>query len=105
MLWGYAITGIVGLAGIGGTLWSGRLAAKSAVQTLTLSISAEDRRAKVAEKRRIYAAYLASLVSLVVETNNLEQYGPQMSKEDRHAKELDVESAISHVADAVSLSA
>jgi hypothetical protein len=52
-------TGVVGLAGIGGTLWSGKR-----------SITAEDRRAQLAEKRRIYAAYRAALNDFVVSSSN-----------------------------------
>ncbi len=43
------VTGAVGLAGIGGTFWTARL-----------GWNREDRRAKVAEKRRIYAGCLAA---------------------------------------------
>ena len=43
-------TGVVGLAGIVGTFRSGKR-----------SINAENERARLAEKRRIYAAYHASL--------------------------------------------
>jgi len=61
MDWAIVITGIVGLAGIGGTLLAAKMAAKSAAENLRTSISAEDARAKVAEKRRIYASCLAAL--------------------------------------------
>jgi hypothetical protein len=61
MDWAIVVTGVVGLAGIGGTLLSARMAARSAVENLRTSISAEDARAKVAEKRRIYASCLAAL--------------------------------------------
>jgi hypothetical protein len=44
-----AITALVGLAGIGGTLLSARMTGRS-----------EDKRAKLAEKRRIYANFLAA---------------------------------------------
>jgi hypothetical protein len=63
-----AITGVVGLAGIGGALWEGkrtREAASRALQSsldaaaenLASSTKAEDLRVYVAEKRRIYAAF------------------------------------------------
>jgi len=42
--------GVVGLAGIGGTIWAGRI-----------SINADYQRARLADKRRIYAAYLAAI--------------------------------------------
>ena len=43
-------TGVVGLAGIGGTIWSG-----------TRRINTESERVRLAEKRRIYAAYHTAL--------------------------------------------
>ena len=57
------ITGLVGVAGIGGTLLSARMTSKSDAENLRTSIAAEDARAKVAEKRRIYANCLAALVA------------------------------------------
>ena len=70
-----AITGVVGLAGIGGALWEGkrtREAASSALQSsldaaaenLASSAKAEDMRAYVAEKRRIYAAFNSAIERL-----------------------------------------
>jgi hypothetical protein len=55
------ITGVLGLAGIGGTLLSTRITGRSDAENLRTSISAEDYRVKVAEKRRIYANCLAQL--------------------------------------------
>jgi hypothetical protein len=55
-----AITGVVGLAGIGGSILSAKLAGRTATANVLLSINAEDVRAKVNEKRRIYATALAS---------------------------------------------
>ena len=52
-----AITGVVGLAGIVGTIMSARQASRSASRDLQLSIKAEDKRASTAERRRIYAAF------------------------------------------------
>ncbi len=67
-----AITGVVGLAGIGGTLLSARMTSKSDAENLRTSISAEDARAKLAEKRRAYAAFHASLdnVFAIAATSN-----------------------------------
>jgi hypothetical protein len=59
--WAIVVTGAVGLAGIGGTLLSARMTAKSGAENLRTSISAEDARANRAEKRRIYANYFAVL--------------------------------------------
>jgi hypothetical protein len=55
------VTGVVGLAGIGGSIMSARLASKSATENLRRSITAEDIRAKRAEKRLVYAKCLAAL--------------------------------------------
>jgi hypothetical protein len=54
------VAGAVGIAGIGGTILSARLTAKAQTANLRLSIGAEDRRARLAEKRRIYATFMAS---------------------------------------------
>jgi hypothetical protein len=51
--WDVLVTGAVGIAGIGGTLWSGKR-----------SINAENDRANKADKRRIYAACQAALVEI-----------------------------------------
>ena len=61
MDWAIVVTGVVGLAGIGGTLLAARMTSKSDAANLRTSISAEDARANRAEKRRIYANYLAAL--------------------------------------------
>jgi hypothetical protein len=63
--WATVVTGVVGLAGIGGTLLSAKLTSKSDAANLRTSIAAEDARAKVAEKRRIYANCLAALSAYV----------------------------------------
>lgn len=77
-----AVTGVVGLAGIGGALWQAKRAREAAAEdakasreaassdlqasmrqtanNLVVSINAEDKRADVATKRRIYAACLAA---------------------------------------------
>jgi hypothetical protein len=54
------ITGAVGIAGIGGTILSARITAKAQTANLRLSIGADNHRARVAEKRRIYATFMAS---------------------------------------------
>ena len=60
MDWGTVVTGVVGLAGIGGALLSASMTSKSSAQNLRTGISAEDERARRAEKRAIYAKYLAA---------------------------------------------
>jgi hypothetical protein len=65
-------TGVVGLAGIGGTLWQGKRAREHASTDLTtgleattddlkLSIKAENSRARLMEKRRVYAHFTGML--------------------------------------------
>jgi hypothetical protein len=61
-----AITGIVGIAGIGGSIVSAKLAGKSATQNLQTSIAAENERARLADKRRIYASFQASMDNVYV---------------------------------------
>jgi len=80
------ITGIVGLAGIGGTLVSAKITRKSAAENLRTSIGAEDERARLAEKRRIYAQALASLTAVNV-----------MGKEERSRITLAATSAVNEV--------
>jgi len=51
---------IAGAVGVGGTIAGARIASKSAIRDLQLSISAENDRANRAEKRRIYAGCIAA---------------------------------------------
>jgi hypothetical protein len=55
--WSTIITGAVGVTGIGGTL----LSARWQTAGVKLSIAAEDERARLAQKRRVYAATTAAL--------------------------------------------
>ena len=59
-----AITGVVGLAGIAGSIMSARPTSRSASRNLQFSIKAEDKRADTAERRRIYAAFNAAIEGL-----------------------------------------
>jgi hypothetical protein len=52
------VTGGVSLGGIGGTLLAARVATRLATETLRAAISAEDGRARRAEKREIFAMFL-----------------------------------------------
>lgn len=79
--WDVLVTGAVGIAGIGGTLWQGKRSREAqtanlsasldaAAENLKLGIGADSERARLAEKRRIYAACLSAtneLVSAVAE--------------------------------------
>lgn len=56
-----AITGAVGIAGVAGTITAAKLGARTATQNVRLSVSAEDRRARLADKRQIYARALTAV--------------------------------------------
>jgi hypothetical protein len=77
--WSVIITGVVGVAGIGGTLVSARWQTAA----VKLTIAAEDERAKSAEKRRIYAAAYAALSDGLMVMSTAES-----SKEDSDATAL-----------------
>jgi hypothetical protein len=87
-------TGVVGLAGIGGAILSSRMASSSAVSNLHTSITAEDRRAKVTEKRRIYARYLASLIEVVATSADLEDHGDEDDPDNKKALMVRVDESI-----------
>lgn len=55
-----AITGVVGLAGIGGSVWSAKIQSKSSTANLVQSIDAENKRVRETTKRQLYAASLAA---------------------------------------------
>lgn len=57
-----AITGAIGLAGIGGTLLSASIARQSNAENLQASIAAENNKARLSEKRCVYANCLAALM-------------------------------------------
>ncbi len=63
--WPNLITGAVGVAGIGGTILAAWMTGKRQTANLKLSINAENQRARVAEKRRIYASCQASFNRLL----------------------------------------
>jgi hypothetical protein len=76
------VTGIVGLAGIGGATWQAKRSRESAAadlreslagaeRNLHLGIGAENERAHLAERRHIYAEYLAAINSQVLAITKL----------------------------------
>ena len=58
--WAAVASATVGVAGIIGMFWSGKRAREAASKDLLISINSEDKRAKRAEKRQIYARHLAT---------------------------------------------
>jgi hypothetical protein len=58
------VTGVVGIAGVAGAIVSAKIASKSATKDLKLSIAAGNKRADMAEKRKIYASCLAALTEM-----------------------------------------
>lgn len=75
-----AIAGAVGLAGIGGTLLSASIAGKSNAENLQTSIAAENDRARLYEKRRVYANCLAVLMLGYLEAAMVRARGDTRSK-------------------------
>jgi len=63
-----AITGAVGIAGVAGTIIAARIAGNAATQSARLTIGAEDRRAWLADKRRVYGHSIAALDASVAAT-------------------------------------
>jgi hypothetical protein len=61
-----AITGAVGIAGVAGTIIAARIAGKSARESAMLSVNAENRRVRLADKRRVYAHAIAALDAAAV---------------------------------------
>jgi hypothetical protein len=53
-------TAVVGLAGIGGSIWSARIAGGRSTENLIRSIGAQNELVRDANKRRLYAASLAA---------------------------------------------
>jgi hypothetical protein len=55
-----AVTGVVGIAGVGGANYAAKISGKSATKAARLSLTGESDRARLAEKRRIYARAIAA---------------------------------------------
>ena len=77
-----AITGVVGIAGIGGSIASAKLAGKSAAQNLQTSIAAENEHARRADKRQVYIRYQVSLTEILGAINNLRHRGEHLSSRE-----------------------
>jgi hypothetical protein len=80
-----AITGAVGIAGVAGSIVSARLAGKSAVENLKTSIAADDERARRAEMRRIYVAYVNGMNALTRALADLQESFGSPSREELRA--------------------
>lgn len=78
-LWPTFITGVVGVAGILGTIVAARMTTKSQTANLLLSFNEERRRAQRTEKRQVYAEFLASIHE-VVDTTTASHFTGDMQK-------------------------
>jgi hypothetical protein len=64
-------TAIVGIVGIMATYWAAAKARITQNKNLQLSINAENERARLAEKRRVYTAYMSAIGSYVLAERTL----------------------------------
>lgn len=76
-------TAIVGVAGITATYWSAAKARATQTNNLQFSIGAENERARLVEKRRIYATYMGAISSYVVVERDLADAKEKGLTEDR----------------------
>ena len=83
------VTGVVGLAGIMALYWQGKRATETASQTFRRSINVQQDRARLAEKRRIYAACQATFTAMHIESiTHRVAYQPPPDQDQRDAAEL-----------------
>jgi hypothetical protein len=83
------VIGVVGLAGIVATYWQGKRATEAASKSLRASIDVENERARLAEKRRIYAACQAAFTAMRIESiTHRVAYQPPANQRQRNAAEL-----------------
>jgi hypothetical protein len=83
------VIGVVGLAGIAATYWQGKRATEAASESLRRSIDVENERARLAEKRRIYAACQAAFTAMRIESiTHRVAYQPPPNQDQRDAAEL-----------------
>jgi hypothetical protein len=83
------VTGVVGLAGIVATYWQGKRATEAASENYRRSIDVQDERARLAEKRRIYATCQATFTAMRIESiTHRVAYQPPADQAQRDAAEL-----------------
>ena len=83
------VTGVVGLAGIAATYWQGKRATEAASENFRRSIGVQEERARLAEKRRIYATCQAAFTAMRIESiTHRVAYQPPPDQEQRDAAEL-----------------
>jgi hypothetical protein len=84
---GVIVTGVlVGSAsGIIGTICGAWLTARSQMSGLMLQITAEDQRAKIADKRRVYADFHAALDNLIIGNQSIRDSWETSSQDERAA--------------------
>ena len=70
-----AITGAVGVAAVAGTIINAKITGNSARETARLNINAEDRRAYIADKRRVYARAIAAIETAVTAVSRVPDGG------------------------------
>lgn len=87
--WTTLVTGIIGgVIGVSGTSLGAWLTGKTQTANLKLSINADREHAQIADKRQIYARCLASLTEVVFAAANLDDYGDDISAEERRSLAL-----------------
>jgi hypothetical protein len=83
------VTGVVGLAGIMAVYWQGKRATETASETFRRSIDVQQERARLAEKRKAYAACQAAFTAMRIESiTHRVAYQPPPDQEQRDAAEL-----------------
>ena len=83
------VTGVVGVAGIVATYWQGKRATEAASESFRRSIYAADERARLDEKRRIYAACQAAFTAMRIESiTHRVAHQPPPDQAQRDAAEL-----------------
>jgi hypothetical protein len=97
MDWATIVTGAVGLAGIGGALLSARMSGNSNSRDLLTSISADDGRARRAEKRAMYAKFLANCTDMLRVQSRIDVYKAD-SPQGHLPREVDEQNALSLIA-------